>query len=196
VEIRSLDINIFDPSGINQNTMRFIEAFLIYCMLEDSPKLDSVELDAIRHNHSGVAKRGRDPELRLREKGEAVTLQSWATRILANVSAVAELIDRHQGDDSYSAAVSSLQAFVDHPDATLSARIVAELEQSGSSYFEFALGMAKCHRDYFSAIAPLREEQAQILAEEAAASHVRQAAIEAADDIGLDEYLQRYFTAC
>ena len=196
VEIRSLDINMFDPSGINQNTMRFIEAFLIYCLLEDSPKLDSAELDEIRHNHAGVAKRGRDPELRLQEDGEAVTLQSWATRILGNVAAVAEMIDRHQGDDSYSAAVSSFQEFVDHPDATLSARIIAELEQSGSSYFEFALGMAKCHRDYFSSIAPLREAQAKILAEEAAESHVRQAAIEAADDIGLDEYLQRYFTAC
>ena len=38
VEVRSLDINVFDPCGINQNTMRFMEAMLIYCMLADSPK--------------------------------------------------------------------------------------------------------------------------------------------------------------
>jgi glutamate--cysteine ligase len=29
VEIRSIDINVFDPVGINQNVMRFMEAFLI-----------------------------------------------------------------------------------------------------------------------------------------------------------------------
>ena len=44
VEIRSLDINLFDPCGINQNTMRFIEAFLIYCLLDDSRSLDEQQL--------------------------------------------------------------------------------------------------------------------------------------------------------
>ncbi len=30
VEIRSLDLSVDDPAGINQNTMRFMEAFLLY----------------------------------------------------------------------------------------------------------------------------------------------------------------------
>jgi len=196
VEIRSLDINMFDPSGINQNTMRFMEAFLIYCLLEDSPKLDGRELEEIRHNHTGTAKRGRDPEFRLLRDGKSVDLQSWASEILANVMAVAEKIDRHENDGSYAAGVSILQRVVDHPEDTLSARIVAELEQSGSSFFEFALNMAKCHRDYFASIAPLREAQENNLAREVTDSVTRQKEIEAADEISLDEYLQRYFMAC
>ncbi|MEQ9562345.1 MAG: glutamate--cysteine ligase, partial [Woeseiaceae bacterium] len=40
VEIRSLDINPFDPVGINQNAMRFVEAFAVYCLLQDSPPMD------------------------------------------------------------------------------------------------------------------------------------------------------------
>ena len=40
VEIRSLDINVADPAGINQNTLRFMEAFLIFCLIEDSPPFD------------------------------------------------------------------------------------------------------------------------------------------------------------
>lgn len=196
VEIRSLDINMFDPSGINQNTMRFIEAFLIYCLLEDSPKLNGEELDEIRHNHTGTAKRGRDPDFRLHRGGKAVTLQSWATEILENVMTVAEMIDSSGSDGSYRASVGILQAMVENPEGTLSARIVAELEQSGTSFFEFARGMAKCHRDYFASIAPLRAAQEKNLADEAADSLARQAAIEAADEITLDEYLQQYFTAC
>ena len=196
VEIRSLDINMFDPSGINQNTMRFMEAFLIYCLIEDSPKLDGDELDEIGHNHTGTAKRGRDPAFRLQRRGQAVTLQSWATEILEHVMKVAEIIDRNGSDGSYRASVSVLQAMVENPDSTLSARIVAELEQSGSSYFEFAHDMAKCHRDYFASIAPLRAAQEQNLTDETAASVARQAAIEAADEITLDEYLQQYFKAC
>ncbi len=196
VEIRSLDINLFDPSGINQNTMRFIEAFLIYCLLEDSPNLDGAEYEDIRHNHTGTAKRGRDPEFRLRRNGKPVELRDWANEILQNVLAVAETIDRHEGDGSYAAAVGALRKTVANPDRTLSARIIAELEKTGSSFFEFALGMAKCHRDYFASIAPLRDAQEQVLSTEAAESMLRQRQIEEADEISLDDYLQRYFTSC
>jgi glutamate--cysteine ligase len=170
VEVRSLDINMFDPSGVNQNTMRFLEAFLIYCLLEDSPPLGE------------------------EETREAGRLRVWASEIVTKVSAIAEMIDNQDGDDSYAAAVRLQQKVIDDPEATLSARIVAELEKTGSSFFEFALGMARCHSDY--SIAPLRESQATLLANEAAESVQRQKDIEAADEISLDEYLQRYFMAC
>ena len=196
VEVRSLDINMFDPSGINQNTMRFLEAFLIYCLLEDSPKLSDEETEEVGRNHTSTAKRGRDPEFRLLRNGQAVSLRDWANEILAKVTAIAEMIDQHEGDGSYAAAVRLQQRVVDDPDATLSARIVAELEKTGSSFFEFALGMARCHSDYFASIAPLRELRAASLADEAASSLQRQKDIEAADEISLDEYLQQYFRAC
>ena len=196
VEVRSLDINMFDPSGINQNTMRFIEAFLVYCLLEDSPKLDDVELDEVRGNHTGTAKRGRDPDFRLMRKGESVTLQDWAREILGKVFAVAETIDRQGGDNSYAAAVRHQLLSVEEPESTLSARIVTELEETGSSFFEFALGMARCHRDYFGMIAPLRESQDSLFSEEAVASVDRQRDVEASDESSLDDYLQKYFSAC
>ena len=193
VEVRSLDINMFDPSGINQNTMRFLEAFLIYCLLEDSPGIDEPEFDDIRHNHTGTAARGRDPGFRLRRGGREVSLESWATEILEKVLAVAGVLERE--GDNYSAAIRQQQAFVDDPASTLSARIVNELEQSGSSFVEFVLGRARCHRDYFASIAPLSEAREAVLADEAAASLRRQAEIEGADDISLDDYLQQYFEA-
>jgi glutamate--cysteine ligase len=194
VEVRSLDINMFDPSGINQNTMRFLESFLLYCLLEDSPKIDSAELDNIGYNHTGTAKRGRDPDFRLRRDGREVRLHEWASEILDKVHAVATVIDRH--DDNYSAAIASLRRLVDEPEATLSSRIVRELEDTGSSFFEFARGMAKCHRDYFASIAPLGDAKADAFATEATDSLQRQEAIEAADAISLDEYLDQYFRRC
>lgn len=194
VEVRSLDINMFDPSGINQNTMRFLESFLLYCMFEDSPKIDAAELDDISYNHTGTAKRGRDPDFRLRRNGREVALHEWASEILDKVHAVSQVIDRH--DDNYSAAIASLRRLVDEPEATLSSRIVRELEDTGSSFFEFARGMAKCHRDYFASIAPLSDAKADTFATEATDSLQRQEAIEAADAISLDEYLDQYFRPC
>jgi glutamate--cysteine ligase len=107
---------------------------------------------------------------------------------------VSQVIDRH--DDNYSAAIDSLRRLVGEPDATPSSRIVRELEETGSSFFELARGMAKCHRDYFASIAPLDEEKAEMFAKEATDSLQRQEAIEAADAISLDEYLDQYFRPC
>ena len=196
VEVRSLDINMFDPAGINQNVMRFIEAFLIYCLLEDSPKLDAAAMEEIGHNQSGTAKRGRDPEFRLHRDGKSIELRKWATEILAAVHEIAALLDGHDGDHSYRDAVSALQDAVDNPDATLSARIIAELRDTNSSFFEFSLDVARRHRDYFSSLAPLEGRRERVLADEAADSGRRQLEIEAADRITLDEYLQQYFSAC
>ena len=78
----------------------------------------------------------------------------------------------------------------------MSSRIVRELEDTGSSFFEFARGMAKCHRDYFASIAPLSDAKADTFATEATDSLQRQEAIEAADAISLDEYLDQYFRPC
>jgi len=36
VEMRSLDVSVFDPVGVNQNKLRFLEAFAAFCVLRDS----------------------------------------------------------------------------------------------------------------------------------------------------------------
>ena len=196
VEIRSLDINMFDPAGINQNTMRFVEAFLIYCLLEDSPKIDGEALDEITSNHVETAKHGRAPDFRLLRDAQAVTLQSWANEILSNVLAVAQTIDGHEKNDSYADSVRLMQKLVDDSDETPSARVLADLEETQSSFFEYALSLAKSHSDYFASITPLEEARRVVFEKEVADSLRRQREIETADDIDLDEYLQRYFSNC
>jgi len=196
VEIRSLDINPFDPAGINQNTMRFMEAFLIYCLLEDSPKLDLAGLEELDRNHTGTAKHGRDPEFRLFREGRPVTLASWASEIIANVCAVSEVIDQQEGNGSYVESVRLMQELVANVEATPSARVLADLEETKSSFFAYSLSLAKRHSDYFSAIASLDEARKLEFEREAVDSIRRQREIEAADNISLDEYLQRYFMNC
>ncbi len=196
VEIRSLDINPFDPCGVNQNTMRFVEAFLIYCLLEDSDEFDDEALEEVARNHAATAKRGRDPQFRLSRNGKAVTLRSWATEIVSNVLAVAEAIDRNEAGESYTDAVRMMQGLVDNPDETPSARVLADITATQSSFFEYALELARSHSHYFASLAPLNAARQAMFEEEVVASLRRQKDIEAADDISLDEYLQRYFANC
>ena len=196
VEIRSLDINPLDPSGINQNTMRFVEAFLVYCVLEDSPFLDSTELEEITLNHTGTAKRGRDPDFRLLRNGKAVPVKVWAREILEGVQGVAEVIDEGDASGSYSQAVQQQLQAVEDPLLTPSARTLTELKETQSSFFEYSFALAKSHADYFASITPLAESRVGMFEKEVAESWHRQQAVEDADDISLAEYLQRYFSNC
>lgn len=193
VEIRSLDINTFDPAGINQNTMRFMEAFLIYCLIEDSPPLDRSSVAEVARNQAQTARRGRDPDLRLLRNSEEIALASWANEILGKVSAVADLIDRGSGTDSYGQSVQLMHSMVEDPAMTPSARVLQELREADCSFFELALNFARSHRDYFGSIEPLQAAIASELDSEATDSIQRQNDLELADDISLDEYLSKYY---
>src|SRR5690606_31345892 len=192
VEIRSLDISVFDPAGINQNTMRFMEAFLLYCLLEDSPPFDDRGLDEAASNQSRVARRGREPGLELERDGRAVRLVDWAGEIVARVRAVAELVDSATGGSDYVQAVEHQQRKSADPAATPSARLLAALEESGGGFFDLGLAAARNHRDYFLSLAPMNPERQAQLEEEARDSVRRQREIEAADRLSFEEYLARY----
>jgi glutamate--cysteine ligase len=193
VEIRSLDINVFDPCGVNQNTMRFIEAFLVYCLLEDSPLFDDDGLEEAKVNQLETARRGRDPELKMRRNGVETTLPDWANQILDGVTLVAEAIDNNEGGDDYRGSVEAARKLVADADATPSARILDELRTENCSFFEFALAMSKGHSEYFRSITALSESRQEELANEARDSIARQCDIEASDEIDIDEYLAQYF---
>lgn len=194
VEIRSLDINLFDPCGINQNTMRFMEAFLLFCLLEDSPMLSSTEINELGRNQTETARQGRDPEFRLYRNGKPVSVRDWSMEILDGVQAVADEIDRQDDNKSYADSVRLMRSLVDDPSETPSARIITELKKDNSGFFRFAMQMSESHRDYFASIASLNEAANAEFAKEATASLQRQIEIEAGDSISLDEYLDSYFS--
>jgi len=193
VEIRALDLNVFDPCGINQNTMRFIEAFLVYCLLEASPMLDDEGIREATSNQLRTAKSGRDPSLLLHRNGEAIKLTDWAQQILASVLAVAELIDRDDRGQSYGAATQAMQELVTDAERTPSARVLDELRRADCSFFEFALSAASGHSEYFRSIEPLQPEREQMFEQAATDSIEKQKSIEATDTLSFDEYLEQYF---
>ena len=195
VEVRSLDLGIDDPCGINQKTMRFMEAFLVYCLLEESPPFDDPSLEECKCNQAHMAKEGRDPELRLRRDGAEVTFASWAEEILAKVSQVATLIDAHEGGDNYVQTVVTMREMIADPATTPSARLLEELRAADCSFFDYAFSVARSHRDYFASITPMSAARRLEFEQEAARSIEQQSEIEASDNLNFDDYLASYFVA-
>ena len=195
VEIRSLDLGLSDPVGINQNIMRFMESFMVYCLLSDSPLMDSSEFADVLDNHTQVAHRGRDPKLELKRRGETILLRDWASEIVEDVIGIAEMMDANSERDDYTAAARAQAALVEDADATPSAQILKDLRDEGVGFFRYALNRAREHKAYFAALEPLSAEKQAAFEAEAKGSIERQAEIEAADKIDFATYLADYYAS-
>jgi glutamate--cysteine ligase len=94
IEIRSLDIDIFEPAGISIETTRFLEALSLLCLFHESPAHDMKQYDEVKRNALAVANKGRDPALKLWNKGQEVALRTWALRLCDEMQEICEALDR------------------------------------------------------------------------------------------------------
>jgi glutamate--cysteine ligase len=193
VEMRSLDVGVFDPVGINQNKMRFLEAFAALCVLKDSPPISRSAEQELDGNHVRVARRGREPGLALDLDGQPYELKAWARQLLEEMSGICELLDHGDPTRPYTAALAVQRAKVDDVGATPSARLLRELEVEGEAFFHFALRMSREHRDYFRDLYPPKQSQLDVFRVEADESVLAQQRIEAADKVSFEEFVANWF---
>src|SRR5205085_10431341 len=81
VEVRLMDLDPFAPIGITAQTCRFLDVFLLHCLLSDSPPDTPREIREVRDNLQRVAHRGREPGLMLVRNGREVPLADWAREV-------------------------------------------------------------------------------------------------------------------
>jgi len=192
IEVRCIDLNPFQPVGIDARQMQFLDIFLLYCLLADSPESDTHEYHNILENQTDIVYRGRDPQLQLRGRQGAATVATWGKSLFADMQPVAELLDRANGNQVYGQTLKQLQPLLQHPERTPSARILAEMAENNLSYFQLALNHAREHRDYFLG-SPLNPEVEARFREMARTSLVVQQALEAGDSLDFESFLGNYF---
>jgi len=193
VEVRALDVSAFDPVGVNQNKLRFLEAFLALCLLKDSPPIGASEQEALDRNHLTVARRGREPQLELWRDGRDAALAGWARELLDSMRGICEILDRGDPTGPYAAALASQAAKIDNVSLTPSARLLAELHSTGESFFDLALRMSGMHKAYFLDLYTPNPERLTELGATAEESLRQQRAIEARDKEPFESYVARYF---
>jgi glutamate--cysteine ligase len=192
VELRSLDVNAFHPLGIERSQLRFLEALMYFCLLDDSPPIGVQERREIDQNLGSTAHRGRDPGLRLRRAGRGWPLATWADELLDAMEGVCEVLDRARGTGEYTASLRAQQAAVEDPERTPSARMLAEMGERGEGFYAFANRKSREHFGYFGRLA-LDPGRARFFEAEAQASWRRQAEIEAEDHRPFERFLAEYF---
>ena len=189
VEVRTLDLNMMDPVGVNQAQLRFIETLLIYCLLVDSPPIDAREQAEIDARDLLVAREGRRPGLKLPRGGREVALRDWALEILKPMREIAAVLDADE--EGYLSAAHAQIAAASEPQLTPSAQLLSHMRSAGASFMEFALEASRAHALYFSSLQS-SPEKLELLRGLAAESVREQQRLEALPQQPFDEYLRAY----
>ncbi|MEO4012968.1 glutamate--cysteine ligase [Pseudomonas rossensis] len=149
VEVRCLDINPFLPMGIDLPESRFLDAFLLYCALNDSPLLTNTSCGNATSNFLSVVKEGRRPGLQLQRDGHPVDLKEWASELLEKIAPLAAMLDQSHGGDAHSKAMDAQLAKVKDPSLTPSAQVLAAMAEHKESFSHFSLRQSRAHAEFF-----------------------------------------------
>lgn len=191
IEVRCLDVDPFEPVGISLETGRFMDAFLLFCALDDSPMINQMESQIHARNFARTVKEGRRPGLTLTRDGAEVALQDWANDLMARIAPVAALLDdQHNEGGVHAASMAAQQAKIDNPAATPSARVLDEIRTLGSAA-AFGLRQSVAHAAYFRE-SPLLPAEAQMFEELAATSLAEQRSIEQSASGDFDQFVAAY----
>jgi glutamate--cysteine ligase len=192
VEVRAMDLDPFSPLGIAPGTARFLDVFLLHCLLAASPPDSPHEIAAIGRNKQLVATRGREPGLRLDRNRQLVPLAEWGGQVLAECEPIAASLDDARRGTAHRAALAAAMRALGEPESLPSARVLEEMRRRyDGSFGRFALDWSRHHRSALLA-EPLRDDDAAAFARMAEESLAEQRAVEAADTMPFEAYRRRY----
>ncbi|WP_395479600.1 glutamate--cysteine ligase [Candidatus Curculioniphilus buchneri] len=191
IEVRSLDINPFSSIGIDEEQVRFLDLFLVWCTLAKAPIMNSKELLLTRINWNRVILEGLKPGLMLfiNHYGDQQSLASIGKLLFKDLRRLAKILDQNDsGNMSYQKVCDKLVKALDCPNLTLSSRFLNKLIQHGMG--KLGLILANDYRQ------TLLKEPLQVMStaefnKEQLQSWCRQRALEETDILSFDDFLAK-----
>ncbi|MCV6613519.1 MAG: glutamate--cysteine ligase, partial [Cellvibrionaceae bacterium] len=192
IEVRCLDINPYSPIGISAEQVHFIDTFLLYCLLKDSPKTNCDEYERMQKNQELTVYRGRDPEMKLLCAEGERSIADWGSELISEMAPLAELLDQAYKIEGHSQALVDQLEVVNKPELTPSGRILQGMKQQGKSFYQYAMGLAEQHNQSF-ADNPLSGNDLDRYETLAINSLADQKKIEAQEEPSFEDYLASFY---
>jgi glutamate--cysteine ligase len=190
--------------GIQAQTMRFLDVFLMHCLLQPSPPDTPDEIAALARNQQRTAARGREPGLRLEQGYNQVLLTDWGQRLLDECEPIAQALDAvnlggnagaeacsNPAQGCHAAALQAARMGLTQPDSLPSARVLAAMAQHNNSFSAFTQAQSVLARQHLLGLpyAASLHEQFVALSKK---SVQEQKQIEANDSLPFEMYRQQY----
>ena len=192
VELRSVDINPFEPIGIDESQLCFLEAFMIFCLLSDSPPLSITEKASVDKNLTTVAIEGRKLGLKLQRNNEGISLKSWGLEICEQMTPLCQLLDTDNIAKPYTKALTEQVSKLKDVELTPSAKVLAAMRHDQLPFFKFAMFQADQHHQFFNHKV-LNQNELQCFEDASVQSHLDQHELEKNSVLNFNDYLQQYF---
>ena len=192
IEVRCLDINPFDPIGVNEEQIRFLDTFLLFCLLEDSPPSDQQEYQQLQENQHRMVYQGRDPSLQLFHFGQERHARQWAAELFEQLKPIADLLDSHTGKGAYQGALKHEEQKLHNDQLTPSARIISALKEQDISFYRWARTGADANKTHFEKM-PLKQEAITEYRAMSTRSWEKHRQMEANSAISFEEFLAQYY---
>jgi len=193
IEIRSLDLNPYDPVGMSAPQLRFVEAFALYCLLSESPEDSLSTKNSFKFNISETARRGRKPDLLLDSSGDRRKLTEWALELLDAIQPICELLDSGEKEPLYQQALAQQIERTHNAELTPSAKILAGMQQEKEPFGCYAMRLSQQQKSYFENF-KLNENRKKELEAEAVKSLEAQNQLESEEQPLFDQFLANYFS--
>lgn len=190
IEVRALDVNPFSPLGVDTDQIRFLDLFLIWCVLADAPEMNNAELICCQRNWNRIIISGRKPgqTISIGCDNKCYPLSVIGHQLFADLLRVAKVLDEQNGNNQYQSVCYTLQTSFDNPELTLSGRWLQAIKDTGQN--DIGLFLAdKYHQQLITS--PLQVLTEAQLDQESHDSLLRQQILEKSDTINFDEFLKQ-----
>lgn len=193
IEVRTLDVNPFSDIGIELEQFYFLDVFLIYCLVAPSEFMDDQQYHQTENNLNAVVTEGRDPELRLQNGSDEVSIPQWSEELFAGMREIAAILDEVNQCSHYSNSLEKQWEKTQDPDKTLSGKLLKHLLDNELDNGHLGVALAEEYKvslgqhDYTTLTDSALTQQAS----ESLASQVAQ---EKSDSVDFDTFLRNYFS--
>jgi len=149
VEIRALDNNSFLPSGIDEDTSYFLEAYLIGCFFGEDKKSSQDEIKELLVNWENVVKEGRNPDLKLLKNKEKITVKDSGMKVVDSLRDIFEQMPSEMNDyvEKVMKSLDKQEEKLNDASLTPSGLIIEELQNNNKTWEELNLELAIGHSD-------------------------------------------------
>lgn len=191
IEVRILDINPFIAEGVDQEQIRFLDTFLLHCLLSQCPLKSDTACPEIKSNLRNVILKGRDPQLKVCQDGNVVPFVNAANDLLESLMKTAEVLDEAHGGTGYADAVSAQKTKVANPNLTPSGKMMAMLSED-KGFLDIAREQAEIHKKYFQSL-DMNVKFEENLSKLAKESLIEQRMLEENDvGVSFEDFLKEY----
>ena len=192
LELRCVDLDPFNPIGIDRSQIDFLDAFLLFCFTKESPPLDKKEASLLKENHKKIVNEGRNPNLKIyAQKGEA-SVSELANELLEEMNQISEESGKfvfEEKNNRWSESLQKQKEKIEDLNLTPSGKVIERLTSDNVSHEELGMEIAEKNLAFFENYNNSREEEFK---REASLSKEQQKKMESQKSPPFEEYLAEF----